>query len=349
MNSNRIVFITHSLSGHRLNWFNNIIEVQKNETDIIQIIALNDHVETMIHSLKLNVTYANSKPDAFALADNLFLQDKTINVVILDGESWLNFLFQTNLPIKVLFLRPFISSKSISSLLSFCAKRSIISMLYFKKNVSYRFLSVPRFKPFFYNKKWVQDDLTTFDLGNYQFENEPDRKLMTILVPGFISERKNPKLILDVANELQTRYPGSFRFQFMGSADARTKILLESSNLKDLIFIDQYLDRFEYLKRIYQADFVLLLYKNRGGSGVLLESISLGTVVFISRDRIWSNLIKESRGLVYLVTKRPQDISRDLINAFNQKTTLSNFSKREQIDVTTRPQDSLIEFIFGND
>lgn len=347
-NKGRTIFITHSMSGHRVNWFRNLHEAYNRQGKSMGIITL----ENEQHNSKLmdctDVSLVASKIDALKLADELHAKNRNTRFVILDGETWLFYLFLAHFPVKVLFLRPFVSNSTPRSALFFFLKRCIIELLRFKQKLDYRFLSIPFYKPLMSPGRWVQDDLSTLDIDTSKFSKQNDLDLVKILIPGFISHRKSPRLILETAAELESKIPGRFQFIFLGQIESDVKHLLQSANLGSIQFIDSYLDRLEYLRQINNADFVLLLYKNRGASGVLLESLLLNTSLILKRDRIWSNLVENSPDSIFPLLGKRSDISGFLMNFTFQNRSTYKFDEPQGFKNNLRDTNSLIQFIVSD-
>ena len=336
------------MSGHRANWFRNLHEAYNRQGKSMGVITLQNekHNSNLMDGIDLSLVA--SKLDALKLADKLHAKSRNTRFVILDGETWLFHLFFTNIPIKILFLRPFVSNSTPKSALFFFFKRCIIQLLHFKQKLDYRFLSIPFYKPLTSPGRWVQDDLSTFDIDTSKFTKRNDLDLVKILIPGFISNRKSPRLILEAAVELESKIPGRFQFLFMGQIESDVKHLLQSANVGSIQFIDGYLDRSEYLRQINDANFVLLLYKNRGASGVLLESLLLNTSLILKRDRIWSNLVKNSRGSIFPLLGKRCQISNFLINFTFQNRSPYRFDEPQGFKINPQDTSSLIRFIIGD-
>ncbi len=340
------IFVTIDFIGHRLNWFINLHNLQSVNPKSLNIIALSNRGLGCEKDKRFEVTYCASKRDISTLIASMAKQRPDLEFVFLEAEHWIRELIVTKVALKAVVVRPFISQRHTKSFLSFVFKHLAYFYISKKRASKLAYLSTPYMKHYFRPSLWVHDNLTTADLTSKSRVSTNRDKRVRITVPGFQNDRKNPELIIDLANKLEARYPGAYCFQLTGEIKPQTETKLTSQH-KDLFdFKVGYLDRPNYLRLLASSDVVLLLYSNRGPSGILIESLCLGVPVAMFQDRIWYGLEKLACGELTLLTKKHSDIEEFLVKSLQSKSKPKQVrSKLFEFELLNHPT-GLVNFIF---
>jgi len=345
----KVVFITNSLGGHRLTWFLNLHSLQKDLQHPVELIFFGESQPSFqLHAHLFKVHKATSKSDAIHIAEALYNANESLVFIFLDGEQWMRYVIGTHIPSRILIMRPFVSSLRAAAFLQFLLKRIVVSVLGLKKNLEVSYLKIPHYTPFLGKHRWVNDNLTTIDILGIDLAVQKKRQVFTILVPGFIDERKSPNLILEIMENLENQYPNHFQVFFIGSVTLEVKNLIQSSNLSNVIYQDVYLSRPEYLEEIREADLILLLYKNRSASGILMEALSMNKRIVMHKSYLWSNLARIApHNLTFISRKHVRAVKQfqELISVSQVISSISNSADYEFLDENDPL--GLIRFIFS--
>jgi hypothetical protein len=122
-----------------------------------------------------------------------------------------------------------------------------------------------------------------------------------ILVPGYISSRKNPHWIVEACELLRSQGYGNFTLAFDGIIASDQIDYLMSKKSDWLSVHDGYKTLENFKASLRDAHLVLLPYNNRGSSGIVIHSLLMGNYVAISKSRAWKNLSRTSRGKLKLM------------------------------------------------
>jgi hypothetical protein len=321
-----------------MTWFLNLHSLQIGSKRPIRVILKSEFPAPQGISKIFNVHQATTRKQAVQIAKDISELDGSITFIFLDGEQWIRYLLRTGIRCRVLFMRPYVSAFNVKAFLKFPLKIFALVCLNFSKDLEISFLKIPHHNPIFWKSRWVSDNLTTSDVHGFEKSQAANSKQFTVLVPGFISERKSPDFVLKIAMELEVRFPGIFHFYFFGSVDQHTKNLMDTSSLINVSYQDKYFSRSDYLDMIRSADLVLLIYKNRSASGIIMESLALDKKVLIHGSYLWMKLRDLSQdSLIFL----PKTNKRIL-------TQFENLISKKQL-VVTNTSEPKYEFLDKND
>jgi glycosyltransferase involved in cell wall biosynthesis len=149
-----------------------------------------------------------------------------------------------------------------------------------------------------------------------------------VLVPGFISMRKNPSLIIEVCATVNDSIGEGLELMFAGKIQDDVLEVLDQHDFRWIGIKDDYLSRSEYLEQLQAADIVLLIYENIGSSGIVIDCLAYGIPVLILKNRFWKNLEKESEGLVKLTKKSSRKLAQDVEHMLSTNRTGNVFPCR---------------------
>ena len=322
-----LVFFSEGVAGHRLSWLNILGGKARASGKRIHLVLLN-------HNISLgNREYLSSVHDGvFCLhlvvggRQELVSQVKYLRSIYprliistADADDWLPLLLPLRTYLRVIFMRPYLQSRSLFGVSRYLVKLMCAYFLELQKSTAVGLLSIPRDEHFFLKKLWVDDvesdyeDMTKVVLDSKfslraKFNLDPDEKI--ILVPGFISSRKNHELAVLSLKEALTNIPNQ-RVVLIFAGQASQSVALEIVNREDegIYLLNEYLEKSHYFKSILDCDSILLLYSNRGSSGIVIDALSCNRNIIIAGGRRWSNLADHYDGLFQKVSPNLNSIT----------------------------------------
>ena len=177
----KIVFVTNSLSGHRLTWFLNIYNLQIGRKRPIELIFVGESSNLDYDDLIFRVYPARSGNHMIQIARSIFNEQGSLKFIFLDGEQWLKHLIRVQLPSRVLIMRPFISTFNVISFLRFVVKKITLFCLRLNKNIEIGFLKIPHHSPSLRKSRWISDNLTASDINIEEISKKIDSNRILIL------------------------------------------------------------------------------------------------------------------------------------------------------------------------
>lgn len=307
------ILFTEDFSGHRVDWFKRILQdCQKREQNLIVI------CQDASRILSLELSFELEHSDLFICLSgdegnktfrrffkNLNLNDTA--VAIWDGDRYLFDLFLSKQKFNVLFMRPYRTTNSIQSFVRYFLKISAIISLKATTDHSIGLLSIPRSSHQILKSNWINDEV----LLHKEIGSKKRRKSSVpfrILVPGYISSRKNPSWVIEACEILREQGYKDFILEFAGSIASDQVDLLRAKESEWLIVNNGYKTQGEFFNLLSQANLVVLPYDNRGSSGVVIHSLLLGSYVAITKSRAWENLAESSMGKLKLMKHSAEGI-----------------------------------------
>ena len=238
--------------------------------------------------------------------------NENINV-IWDAESWLSNIPFIKFPCRILFLR-YATDKS-NLLLFFKSKVKQLLINYIgriNRNLMVRYLTSPFLKRSEKSNLGVSDDLISVLLEGYSRSNKSqnsESKIVKLLIPGFITWRKRPDLIVNfVKTNLRHVIDSNYIFIFSGSMDKRSLDFLHENSCTNIHTLNHYLSYSDYIQMILDSSVVLLPYDDLGSSNVLTEAVHLGIPVVIKESIYWEKLDPTLTKYIYKSDFSPDDL-----------------------------------------
>jgi glycosyltransferase involved in cell wall biosynthesis len=307
------VIFTEDFSGHRIDWFKKILEECQKQMKAV-IVICHDASRFLENELSIEFNTADLFICLFERGESRsflrFFEQLDLNgtvVAIWDGDRYLLNLFLLKYKFNVLFMRPYRTTSSILGFIRYTLKISAILILKVYSNHSIGLLSIPQDRHLLLKKNWIDDEiLLQIDIDAKKPRSSSGT--FQILVPGYISARKNPRWIVEACEMLREQGYKDFILEFAGSIDSDQLELLQEKKCDWLIINDGYKTEEEFFRLLSQANFVLLPYDNRGSSGVVMHSLLLGNYVAITKSRGWENLAESSSGKLMLMDHSIQGI-----------------------------------------
>ena len=218
----------------------------------------------------------------------------------------------------LLFMRPYLTSKKILNVIKYLFKWLAILYFHLVRKFKIGILGVPFHKPKIFPSLWFDDPLLTkpneAKLGGDQsllrqsFGIGTDSRI--ILVPGFLTSRKNPELAISILDHVSKHSFDSFCLVFAGKSERTCKLQISNACHPNVFHLDKYLSDSEYRTLLNISSIVLLPYSNRGSSSIVLESLAHGKNVIITKSKIWLNAERNSQGLLHLCPLNAVSISK---------------------------------------
>jgi glycosyltransferase involved in cell wall biosynthesis len=199
-------------------------------------------------------------------------------------------------------MRPYLQELTFSGVRNYLIKFLVASFLMMMKHSKVGFLAIPGDRPRLYRKNWVDElgskrsiseDQAWRTLSSIEDEIALSENDGIVLVPGFISKRKNPELILEAfdifsKNHKQKKYA----LVFAGKIDQECKEIFRRPKYQFAHCLDRYLTENEYSALLKSSKLVVLVYDNRASSGVIVDCIEVSTKVILSGADRWKNLFQ---------------------------------------------------------
>ena len=318
-----LVYFSHGITGHRDSWMHIFLEfaVAKGKR-IHLVIGFNDLNKEALYSLQCEFPQAlclhsveNGRKGIASEILQIRSRFPKILVVTGDGEDWLRLIFRLRTHLRVLLMRPYLQKNSPKAIVSYLLKLLYISVIARFPETKVALLAIPMDKPRIFRSYWVDD--VPSDYLKFQTDSKisitrlraevgiPEGSKI-ILVPGFITERKNPQLAIAAFKLLQNyNEENHCVLLFAGKAVSETLALFADIKSNGILCVNRYLGKDEYFTLLAESHLVLLLYKNRGSSGVILDAIATETPVLIMGDKRWQNLIDSLPGQVNRASSTP--------------------------------------------
>jgi glycosyltransferase involved in cell wall biosynthesis len=337
----QLILISEDFSGHRLDWFIKLIHlVGKRDLAVFAVDASRLNYDTVDFEIEICSDF-KSKHDLIK-----FIGKNQVKATLIfwDGDNWLFEMFRLKAPIRALVMRPYLASKSLRDLAVFLIKH--VTMLFLKKfkSIEFAYLAIPFCTVGKRRNYWVDDDLLidleclkvlrsrrSLNLGKQKFK---------ILVPGYISERKNPKLVIDACKVLSNNSQAEFELMFQGKVEESLKVTFAANERSWLNVQDKYFPRSEYLELLNEADVVVIPYSNIASSGVAVECIALNVPLIMLQNYRWNGAASQE-GINLRLTELNVD---QLANILNEVLS-SSLGQREEFDFRYTQAQTALNFL----
>jgi len=325
--SQDIVFFSEGVAGHRLSWLKILGGQARESGKRIHLVSLTQKVSSG------NIEYLSSLHGGvfclhlvdggrYELVSQVRYLRRTYPGLIIstgDADDWLFLLLRLRTDLRVIFMRPYLQSKSLYGVSRYLMKLLGAYLLNLQRSTDVGLLSIPRDGHLFLKKLWVDDIESDYE-GMAQavinskfslrakFNLDEDEKI--ILVPGFISSRKNHELAVLSFKETIKNLPEQ-RTVLIFAGQTSHSVALEIANREDegIYLLNDYLEKRHYFKSILDSDLILLLYSNRGSSGIVIDALSCDRHIIIAGGRRWKNLEHYYGGLFQKVSLNLRSIT----------------------------------------
>lgn len=329
-----VVFFTHGLTGHRLNYLRIFAAEARNQERLMHLVMEPNIVDEnqlsaiyreFIGYLCVHTIQTGSVGVAKEILD-LRAQHPNILISTWEAEEWFKLILRLKRKIRVLFLRPYIQVFSIFGMIRYLYKILMIGIFSSFRRSKIGLLAIPLDKPLLFRSKWV-DDISSKrkrldESGDTLFaelmaEVGLAQNVDLVLVPGFITKRKNPELIIEAFKVLQERNLNRCALLFSGLVDQEYKTFFYHNTTESVFCLDRYLLEKEYSCLLEKSKVVILSYNIRASSGVLVDCIELARKVIFTGDKRWQNLYAEASNFVIKGSKDPLILANQIFNCLS--------------------------------
>jgi glycosyltransferase involved in cell wall biosynthesis len=342
-NESKLVLISEDFSGHRLDWLTQMRK-QLGERDLT-VLSI-DASRLSAHPIDMGIKVCSDFKSKKELIN--FIRKTQINATLIfwDADNWIFEMFRVKAPIRALIMRPYLTSKSFHDLVVFFIKRATIFLLQKSMNIDFAYLAIPFCKVRNKRNYWVDDDLIIDlefleELRSYR-SLDLKKETYKILVPGYISKRKNPELVIEACKFLSVNLQCEFQLTFQGKVEKNLEVAFAANEMPWLNVQNRYYPRTEYLKLLNEADVVVIPYSNIASSGVAVECIALNIPVIMLRDYRWKGASSLEGVNLTLVNFDVNELGLAI-----KRVLTNSFTPREEFDFRyTHPQTAL-EFLIN--
>ena len=308
--TNKVVTLfSDGLTGHRIGWLHILLEKCKLDGKTLLLVCqdssrLQDSTAVKLFDFFLcdQVSEGSYWIESFILDIDNRIEGE---LLLWDGDNHLLLLLKTKLKFRVLIMRPY-ATMGAKSCLSYISKIIVLYILKYSKKHQFGLLKIPLHHPRILKKQWVDDelpsDIVEFSDGAEMIDFKSGSNAV-ILVPGYISSRKNPIYLVNEMRKIQEKSPKELILRFTGLIAENLVQEFEISSYHWLEVRNEFLSREDYIQEIKSADLVILPYMNLGSSGVLIESLFLGKTVALLARRRFKTLENFASGKVILFKK----------------------------------------------
>lgn len=329
----KITIMSEGLAGHRKAWLESLVEASKIiNLEIVLIVVSNsldrEIVELMDEFPDVEMIFLGSKREAIRYVS---LNATDSYFIFWDADNWLWQLLRFRYPCRALFLRYALNKKSLWSLLKSLAKLNLIWLIdALRRNVQVGVLISPFLPKTNGRLLEVSDDLIVELLrrnapkSRSSKDKSPD---IQFLIPGFITWRKRPDLIVNYLENFGSSVAGySCKFIFCGSIDVEVGVYLSKYAKHKFEIIDEYLEYSKYLEVLSNATAILLPYDDLGSSNILTEAIYLGIPVVIKGNSYWGRMKSAFLPYLYISNYAPRELQGILSTIVANRNTCSRLS-----------------------
>ena len=333
------IIVSNDMTGHRIQYlvafFN---RVSKSDRRIVLVLVSkieSNLSEPQILAMK-EVDFdfiddCGSSSQALTTVHAITAKIHVSEILFWDADNWIASLLTFRLKSRLLFMRPYLSDKSAKKISIFLLKWSAIFFFHFVRRFEIGILGVPYHAPKLLPSLWVDDALlispatvttTGESNGSKSFLTiPPDTRV--VLVPGFISLRKNPGLVIEAMETVTRSVNGNVWLIFAGKSDLNCVNLINGYGKAYVKHFDRYLSDAEYRHLFLVADVVVLPYSNRGSSGITIESLAYGKHVIRTDSRLWAGAAGKTNGLLRLCSLNTISIANAIVHTLNEKESLA--------------------------
>ena len=337
----QLILISENFSGHRLDWLIRLVKLI-GERDLA-VFAID--VSRLTHDpFDFEIEIYSDFKSKHELIKFIGKNQVKATLIFWDGDNWLFEMFRLKANIRGLIMRPYLASRSLRDLTVFVIKR--LTMLFLKKfkSIELAYLAIPYCIVGKKRNYWVDDDLLIDSeflkiLRGQRLLNQR-KQSFKILVPGYISERKSPKLIIDACKILSNNSQYEFELVFQGKVEESLKATFAINNMSWLKVHDKYFPRSEYLELLNEADVVVIPYSTIASSGVAVECFALNVPLIMLQDYRWYGAVSQA-GINLRLTKRHVDQLAIILN----EVLSSSLEQREEFDFKYTEVQTALNFL----
>jgi glycosyltransferase involved in cell wall biosynthesis len=314
-----------NLTGHRIQYLTSLFKrLSMSEAKIVLVLVSKikfDLSASQIRELQaIDFEYIDDckKPaTVLSVARRLANQNAKSEILFWDADNWIFPLLLFSKKSKLLFMRPYLSQKSLQKVVILLIKWCAILFFHYIRRFKVGILGVPLQPHRLMPSLWVDDSLliapdlpgSTQDKNDLSVLSDIPANARVILMPGFITARKNPKLLINAIQIASKSISANIVLVFAGKTDVECSTLITSSDYPNIRHINRYLSDDEFRLLLQRADVVVLPYTNQGTSAIAIESLAHGKPVILGESKLWKAAAASSNGLMHLCDLNSNAIS----------------------------------------
>jgi hypothetical protein len=297
------------LGGHRDYWLQHILSTAVEGQIRISIYTCQeDFYErqlAQIGSSTIKVIIGKNPVDLFSRWRSDIENSQTIGVCWDADQMLSNFLFARG-EYRLLILRPYLEEKSFLGITRYIVKNLLMIILGSRRSIQVARLSIPFAMKSSRKLYWVRDNFNTEGFHKtsrdsqipYELKGVPEScKMITVL--GHLDARKNPMKAYQIVTEIKRSFNKNVLLVFAGEQNESFKREIEGiKNFESVVQINRKLTDNELAGVIKASKCILLVYSNHGASGLVLNSLVVGTPVLLQGGKNWANLQKAIGGIL---------------------------------------------------
>jgi hypothetical protein len=337
MNRKHLIF--SDISGHRAHWLkeldNSILESEKISLHFpksAKSIVEKTILEMSFSKLQINLIFHDSTDYIGSV-----LREASPDDLIIDWDAdrrLFSYVFCLR-KLRLLVMRPYLQEFSFKSLVRFLLKILIIFLIANCRHKQIYLLAIPGHRPRILKKHWVNDFAPSSDSRHSQLTRS-DQDFGYLLgelpenyffVPGFITSRKNPILILESVRRLNAKVGMEFKVVFAGIVEL--SVLDSISRFSEAHIINRSLSEYELDYLIDESIALLLMYDNVSSSGLTLRCISRQKMVILPSQKYWNSLSATHGQLFQTAEIKVESLSKLLTHLYPFKFETINVSMAE--------------------
>jgi len=326
------ILVASNFDGHRLDW---LVQIKSNLDKLNKPFIVICEDASRLKGLHISVL---SKVLVYESRSGLsFINEFTGHkiqhqIMFWDADDQLRLLLFAQFKARCIIMRPYLTEYKLMTILRYWTKILIILYFVLFDRHDVALLGIAEAKPHFLKKHWVDEPMGVTDDELISLHEPSSQKFrldisrnMRVLIPGYITLRKNPLTAIYACIELREKHGLFIELTFCGTIDANLKKIIEKLNLKWVHLVDGYLEREQFLTAIRASDFILLPYRNRGSSGIVLESLALAKFVALYGNRHWQNLSRNTKGQLFLLARGKSGIVKGFLKLQSYQLTSSSY------------------------
>ena len=327
---NRHLIFT-DLSGHRMHWLDLVLETFRDpDTIVLHFPESNTNSVVNFLSKMQKVVQVRFHPDAGFVRSVISDVARDDFLIDWDGDTRIiGYLFARK-RIRLLIMRPYLQRRSIPSICRYLSKMLASYVLSQKQNIEIFFLAIPGHNPKIFKRNWVNDFVSTIDESILVREplESPDTILREVLpdkyflVPGFITRRKNPILILESVKDMNSSLKQNYGVVFAGTIEPSLE--MEIASFSEAEVISRSLTENEIDSLIHHSAATILLYENVSSSGFALRCVSGYKTVILPNQKHWRHVAAQYPNYLKVSDLNATSLSKLLINLFPFKNSVGD-------------------------
>ncbi len=332
------VIVSNHLAGHRIQYLVSFLN-RSSESNKRIVLVLISKIEFGLSELQIRalqeldfefIDDCKNSSEALDTAQLMATQFHRSEILFWDADNWILPLLVFRPKSRLLFMRPYLSNKSLKKVSLFLLKWSAIFFFHFIRGFDVRILGVPCHTPKLLPSLWVDDALLISPDGFTAASESNGTKMLfaipqnsqVVLVPGFMGLRKNPRLVIEAIEIVSKSIIGDACLIFAGKSDLESSNIINNFGNTNIKHIDRYLSDAEYRQLLLVADVVILSYTNKGSSGIIIESLAYGKHVIISDSRLWTGATEKANGLLHPCKFNAASIADVIVQILSEKGSI---------------------------